>query len=78
MRFGKKEEADFFILSLRPAEFIKIKTHGHWPFLIEILPNASSDGLFHGLLALKPEKPKTHTKAWRTVDSLDKIRRGIL
>ena len=59
MKFGRKKNAKFFILSLHPTASFKEKTYGRWAYLLEIHPKESLDGLFHGILSLKPERKKT-------------------
>lgn len=64
--FGKKEEANFLVLSSRSEDAFKTKTYGHWPYLIEVQPKDSTNCLFHGILDLKSMKPSTY-KNYRTI-----------
>lgn len=64
--FGKKEGANFLVLSSRSEEAFKTKTYGHWPYLIEIQPKDSRSGLFQGILDLKSMKPSAY-KGYRTI-----------
>ena len=75
MNFGRQENASFLVLSLRPTDFFKTKTHSYWPYLLEIQPKDSFDGLFHGILDLKSLRPKAYTNPWQTVDRLNQMRR---
>lgn len=63
IKFGKKQKASFLILSLRPTPFLKIQTYSHWPYLLEVQPEDSADGLFHGIVDLKSQKPQVYAKS---------------
>lgn len=75
IKLGKQEKVGFLVLSLRPMDFFKSKTYGHWPYLLEISPKDSLDNLFHGILALKPQKASTNKRTWSAVDCLNQLRR---
>ncbi len=47
--FGKEKSSSFLCLSLTPAEYMR--TEG-WPYVLEVSPDETSDGLFHGILSL--------------------------
>lgn len=63
IKFGEKEKAAFFVLSLRPTPFLKIQTYSHWPYLWQVQPQDSADGLFHGIVDLKSRKPQAYAKS---------------
>lgn len=50
--FGNKKEINFLCLTLNPIEHLKLKNHGFWEYVGKVLPQESSDGLFHGILSL--------------------------
>ena len=75
MAFGKKEEANFLVLSLRSTDFFKTKTYGHWPYPIEIQPKDSRSSLFQEILDLKSRKPSTYKTYRSIVERLSSIRR---
>lgn len=50
--FGKKSEIQYLYLTLSPAEYRYTKQKGLWAYDHEVSPEDSSDGLFHGILAL--------------------------
>lgn len=64
MKFGRKKNAKFLILSLHPTASFKEKTYGRWPYLFEINPKESLDGLFHGILSLRSEKCVSSQQFW--------------
>lgn len=74
--FGNHEKISFLVLSLQPMDFFKSKTYGQWPYLLEISPKDSLDSLFHGILALKPQKPLAPKSSWLAMECLNQLRRG--
>ena len=52
MEFGHENHIDFLYLTLPPREYHNTKTKGNWSYAIEISPEESPDGLFHGILSL--------------------------
>ena len=73
--FGKKENANFLVLSLHPTDYFKTITYGYWPFLFEVQPKDSLDGLFHGILALKSKKQAPYKQAWPSLECLRQLGR---
>lgn len=59
VNFGALHKVNFLYLLLDPGEYLCTEALGFWPYVIEIRPQDSLDGLFHGLLSLKKEFP-TH------------------
>jgi len=55
--FGATHKINFLYLLLDPGEYLCTEALGFWPYVIEIRPQDSLDGLFHGLLSLKRELP---------------------
>lgn len=50
--FGIKENASFLCLTLEPVEYLSINLQAIWPYALEVNPQFSKDGLFHGILTL--------------------------
>ena len=50
--FGIKESSPFLCLTMPTIEHLTIDMLGFWPYVLEVRPSASSDGLFHGILSL--------------------------
>jgi hypothetical protein len=59
IEFGHQNHIDFLYLTLPSREYHNTKTKGSWSYALEITPENSSDGLFHGLLSLKKQKERT-------------------
>lgn len=55
IEFGHQKEIRFLCLTLNPFEHLRTRTRGFWPYILEVKPQDSLDGLFHGILPL-PEK----------------------
>lgn len=49
---GKNEDVGFLCISLFSAEYIYMEEFISWPYILELKPQESSDGLFHGILPL--------------------------
>jgi len=59
-QFGQKEETNFLCVMLEAGEYLCTEVIGLWPYVMEIRPQDSSDGLFHGILSLTKSQPYTH------------------
>lgn len=57
--FGIKEKASFIYVTLTPVEHLSTEVMGFWPYVLAMRADESSDGLFHGVLALKGSLLKT-------------------
>lgn len=55
---GRERGASFLCLTLSPIEYFRIRKRSFWPWVVEINPQDSLDGLFHGILSLKINKPE--------------------
>lgn len=61
MEFGQQAKTDFLYLTLCPFEYERTKNKGFWPYILEIKPDDSPDGLFYGILLLsKKQKDKRY------------------
>jgi hypothetical protein len=68
--FGHQEDIGFLSLTLNPREYLRTKDEGFWPYVSEITPSKSSDGLFHGVLALSARKAKVPVRPWEMRETL--------
>jgi hypothetical protein len=60
--FGIKEQMDFLCLILEPGEYLCTEVIGSWPYVFEVKPHESRDGLFHGILSLERSPSKLQKK----------------
>jgi len=56
VEFGGIEDTGYLCLTLNPFEHLRTKNRGFWPYIIEVKPQDSRDGYFHGILPLSPQK----------------------
>ncbi len=74
--FGIKERTPFICLTMTPTEHLSTEIMGFWPYVLGVKADESSDGLFHGILALKGSKLETQW-FWKDPDLLSQqIRMG--
>lgn len=66
--FGKKEETGFLCVSLDSGEYLCTEGLVSWPYVFELKPQDSSDGLFHGVLPLTGGPYEAYQKAWHVLD----------
>ena len=66
--FGKKEETGFLCVSLDSGEYLCTEGLILWPYVFEIKPQDSSDGLFYGILPLTGSPYEAYQKAWKTLN----------
>ncbi|OJW51482.1 MAG: hypothetical protein BGO67_07000 [Alphaproteobacteria bacterium 41-28] len=52
IEFGKQEKISFLCMILEPGEYLCTEVIGFWPYVVEVRPQESLDGLFHGILSL--------------------------
>lgn len=62
VEFGMKEKIDFLCLMLEPCEYLCTEVIGSWPYVFEVKPHESRDGLFHGILSLERSPSKLQKK----------------
>ncbi len=55
--FGKEENINYLYVILNPGEYLSTEAMGFWPYVAEIRPHESYDGLFHGILSLTYPPP---------------------
>jgi hypothetical protein len=66
--FGKKNNIDLLYLTLNSAEHHRTKSKRLWPYILEINPQDSLDGLFHGLIHLSENNDIAQTYFCQNVD----------
>lgn len=52
IEFGKLKGVSFLILKITSETYRATKDYGMWPYVVELKPVHSSDGLFYGILPL--------------------------
>ncbi len=52
VQFGLRYKINFLCMSLEPGEYLCTEAIGFWPYVVEVRPQDSLDGLFHGVLSL--------------------------
>lgn len=56
--FAYKKDINYLCLTLNPLEYLRTKSKGCWPYIMEVKPQESIDGLFHGILPLSDHNYK--------------------
>lgn len=64
VEFGKQKKANFVIMKLSSDVYNATKKYGSWPYVVELKPENSPDGLFHGILPLTGSQYKAYQKTW--------------
>lgn len=65
--FGQHNEARFLSMILVPGEYLSTEVIGLWPYVLEVKPHETRDGLFHGVLSLSKAEPLSPTLVWQTL-----------
>ncbi|MBY0292588.1 MAG: hypothetical protein K2W92_04795 [Alphaproteobacteria bacterium] len=60
--FGLKENIGFLCLTLLPGEYLCTEAIGFWPYVVEVRPQDSLDGLFHGIVSLAKDRVRSDEK----------------
>ncbi len=60
--FGSQKGSNLLFLSVNQVEYLRIQKGGHWPYVAEVNPPSSLDGLFHGVISLRRPQEKVVTK----------------
>ena len=74
MEFGQQVKTNFLCLTLCPYEYQRIRDKGFWPCILEIKPEESPDGLFHGILSLSKDPDLPRKK--KSLSSLRTVRKA--
>lgn len=53
VEFGKQKKVGFVVVKLTSEAYSPTKEFGLWPYIIQLLPKAFSDGFFYGILPLR-------------------------
>lgn len=69
VEFGKREKTGFLCVSLDSQEFICTEGLTLWPYIFELKPQHSSDGLFHGILSLTGSQYEAYQKNWGSAEA---------
>ena len=60
---GREHGVYFLCLTLNPIESFRMRKESFWPWIVELTPPESLDGLFYGILSLRAdEKEETESK----------------
>lgn len=59
--FGEKQKSGFLCLSLSSDEYFRTKKKEGWPYVLEISPDETPNGLFYGILSLRGSSRKNHS-----------------
>lgn len=62
--FGKREGTGFLCVSVDSCEYLCTEGLNFWPYIFELKPQHSPDGLFHGVLALTGSQYEEYQKRW--------------
>ncbi len=63
IEFGRLKGVNFLIMKISAEAYESTKMHGMWPYVVELKPNHSNDGLFYGILPLTG----SHSESYRNV-----------
>lgn len=64
VEFGRIKGIGFLIMKLSPKVYNSTKIYGLWPYVVELKPDNSLDGLFHGILPLTGSQYIAYRKSW--------------
>ncbi|OJW50203.1 MAG: hypothetical protein BGO67_02435 [Alphaproteobacteria bacterium 41-28] len=64
VEFGKMKGVGFLIMKLSPEVYDATKEFGLWPYVVELKPDNSLDGLFHGVLPLTGSQYRAYRESW--------------
>lgn len=68
VEFGLRNRVNFIIIKLAVDVYDLSKNIGLWPYVVELNPHVTSDGLFHGILPLTGSQHDAYIGTWRTSD----------
>lgn len=66
IEFGKMKGISFIIMKLPHETYLSTKEFGLWPYVVELRPDSSPDGLFHGILPLTGSQCDAYQKIERS------------
>jgi len=68
VEFGKMKGVGFLIMKLASEAYVSTKEFGMWPYVVELKPDNSPDGLFHGILPLTGSQYTAYQKSCEVLD----------
>lgn len=69
IEFSQQKKFNFLYLVLCPLEYQSTKKMHFWPYLLEIKPEDSPDGLFHGVITLPRKESPMYEQILETTSS---------
>lgn len=72
VEFGANKGTGYLCMMLEPGEYLCTEVMGLWPYVLEVRPQESLDGLFHGVLSVSMRQPNTQKSAWERLPSQGK------
>lgn len=69
VEFGERNKTGFMIMKLTSEIYMASKEFGLWPYVVELKPHYSQDGLFHGILPLTGSQYQSYQKTWQNLET---------
>lgn len=69
VEFGKAKNTGFVIMRITAEIYAATKEFGLWPYVVELKPQNSVDGYFHGVLPLTGNQYESYLKMWKALDA---------
>ena len=66
--FGVRKNIHFVIMKLLYDTYLATRDIGLWPYVVELKPPQSPDGLFHGVLPLVGKQYNAYKNIWADQD----------
>jgi hypothetical protein len=64
VEFGRRKNLAFIIMKLTQEAYEATKEFGFWPYVVELKPETTLDGFFHGVLPLTGSQYEAYQKIW--------------
>jgi len=64
VEFGRRKNLAFIIMKLTQEAYEATKEFGLWPYVVQLNPKTTPDGLFHGVLPLTGSQYEAYQKIW--------------
>lgn len=62
VEFGRKKDLSFIVMRLTQETYEATKEFGLWPYVVELKPETTPDGFFHGILPLRGREYNAYQK----------------
>ncbi len=62
VEFGRRKDLGFIVMKLTQETYEATRGLGLWPYVVELKPETTSDGLFHGILPLRGREYESYQK----------------